>query len=99
MLHKQRFCKILLKQREEGIRFGTFTGTKWFASKTILFAFMVLIFFMDNSILQIMSLFGTGYLLGMIVSNVRTFVVVRRNWPIHEQFINWEKVNQEIEKN
>ena len=89
---EQVLCKKLLMQREKGIQLMTYFGLKWFISKTLLIIFTVILFLLDDSLLRTTAFIGSGYLVGMILAHIRSYIILKRNWPCHKELINWEKV-------
>jgi hypothetical protein len=87
-------CKKLLVQREEGIRLMTYLGSKYIISKVVLIIFTIILFLQNEPVLRTAALVGTGYFIGMITANIRTFIVMKIAWPLHKELIDWKKVEQ-----
>ncbi|MEN8126744.1 MAG: hypothetical protein ABFR90_02955 [Planctomycetota bacterium] len=91
---KQMLCEKLLMQREKGIQLMTYLGSQWFISKGVLIIFTIVLFLQDDPFLQSAALVGTGYLMGMILAHIRSFIILKKSWSLHKELIDWEKVEQ-----
>lgn len=89
---QEQLCRKLLIQRQEGIRFFTFMGPRYFVSKAVLIGMTIFLFWLDDPMLDAAALIGCGYLAGMILAHLRTFIILKKSWPIHRELIDWEKV-------
>ena len=93
---KQILSKKLLQQREKGVNFSTFLGAKWLVSKIILAMFTGFLFLQNDPFYRSIALVGIGYLVGMILAHLRSFIILKRAWPFHQEFIDWEEVEQSV---
>jgi hypothetical protein len=72
-------------------------GTKWFISKFIvLFVGVVMVLSKDKA-KNIGGYVLFGYFLGMVLANIRSFVISKRMWKIQKEFLDWEKIEEVLE--
>jgi hypothetical protein len=73
-------------------------GRRWFFSKVMLVAAALVLLLQGGQTFRMAGLVVTGYFLGVIAANVRSYVAVKKKWELQRELIDWDKV-EEIAKN
>jgi adenine/guanine phosphoribosyltransferase-like PRPP-binding protein len=87
-------CEQLMKFKNEGVRFSSYMGIRWFVAKGILVILALIMLLNEEQVVRIVGFIVSGYLLGVIAANIRSYVVVKKNWEIQSELIDWHKVEE-----
>ena len=88
------YCKLLTNFKLNGPKFNSYMGTKWFISKFIIVFVSVVMVLRKDKVVNIGGYVLFGYFLGMVLANIRSFVVSKRMWEIQKEFLDWEKIEE-----
>ncbi len=88
----KRYYRLLLKFRDEGIRFRPFMGRRWFAVKGLVLVASVAFISIDDPITRGVGLVLLGFASGTIAVDVRSYVTTKRYWPCQREVLNWDKI-------
>jgi len=91
------YCKLLTNFKLNGLKFNSFVGTKWFISKFIILFVGVVMVLSKDKVLNIGGYVLSGYFLGMVLANIRSFVISKRMWELQKEFLDWEKIEEVLE--
>lgn len=92
-------CRLLMKFKNDGIRVSTYMGRRWFVSKGILVIVALMMLFHGEETSRMAGFIVLGYLLGVVVANVRSYLVVKKKWELQRELIDWNKVREYLEGN
>ncbi len=96
-MNEKQKCQLLMNFKNGDIRFTSYMGKRWFVSKIILSIAAILLLIFGQEFLRLFAVLILGYLLGMIGSNVRTYVVLKKEWELQRQSIDRKKVEECLE--
>jgi len=85
-----------MKFKNEGIRFNSYMGIRWFVGKGMLVILALIVLQSKEQKVRTVGFIILGYLLGMIAANIRSFVVVKKGWKIQSELIDWHKVEEHL---
>ncbi len=88
----KRYYGLLLKFRDEGIRFRSFMGRRWFAVKGLILVVSVAFVSIEDPVIQVVGLILLGFASGTIAVDVRSYVTTKRYWPYQKEVLNWDKI-------
>jgi len=88
----KRYYGLLLKFREEGIRFRSFMGRRWLAVKGLALVFSSALAWIADPIIRGSALIVLGFVSGTIAVDVRSYFSTRRFWPYLKEVLNWDKI-------
>jgi hypothetical protein len=91
-------CGLLMKLKIDGMKLSTYMGRRWFLSKGMLVVVALVLLFQAGQTFRMGGFVVTGYSLGVIAANVRSYVVAKKKWELQRELIDWDKV-EEIAKN
>ncbi len=91
-------CGLLMKLKSDDMKLSTYMGRRWFLSKGMLVVLALVLVFQAGERFRMAGFVVIGYLLGVIVANVRGYVVAKKKWELQRELIDWDKV-EEISKN
>jgi hypothetical protein len=91
-------CGLLMKLKNDGMKFSTYMGRRWFFSKGMLVVLVLVLLFQAEETFRIAGFIVIGYLLGVIVANVRSYLVVKKKWELQRELIDWDKVEEIAKK-
>ena len=90
------YCKLMTNFKSNGLKFSLYMGKKWFISKfIILFAGAVMVLNKDK-VVNVVGYVLMGYFLGMVLANVRNFILSKKRWDLQKEFLDWEKIKEVI---
>jgi lipoprotein signal peptidase len=89
-----KHCVLLMKLKNDGMKLSTYMGRRWFVSKVMLVILASVLLFLEEKALRITGFIVLGYILGVIVANVRSYLVVKKKWELQKEFIDWDKVEE-----
>lgn len=90
----KKYCGLLMKFKNDGMKPSTFMGKRWYVSKVILVILALVLLFLEEKALRIAGFIVLGYILGVIVANVRSYLVVKKKWELQKELIDWDKVEE-----
>jgi len=90
----KKHCGLLMKFKNDGMKISTYMGRRWFVLKVILIIATVLMLWTNKAATRIVGFILVGYLLGVIVANVRSYLVVKKKWELQKELIDWDKVEE-----
>jgi len=91
-------CGLLMKLKSDGMKLSTYMGRRWFLSKGMLVVLAFVLLFQPAETFRMAGYVITGYLLGVTVANVRSYVLAKKKWELQRELIDWDRV-EEIAKN
>ena len=89
-------CEKLMKFKNEGVRFNSYMGIRWFAAKGMLAILALIVMLNKEQEVRIVGFIILGYLLGTIAANIRSYVVVKKSWEIQSELIDWHRVEEHL---
>jgi len=93
------YCKLMTNFKLNGLKFSSYMGTKWFISKFIILFVGVLMILSEDKIVNIVGYILFGYFLGMVLANVRNFILSKKRWDLQKEFFDWGKIEEVIAQN
>ena len=93
----KKHCGLLTKFKNDGMKLSTYMGRRWFVSKVILIILALVLLFLTEKTFRMAGFIVLGYIIGVIVANLRTYFVVKKKWKLQKEFIDWEKVKEYLE--
>ena len=88
----KKHCGLLMKFKNDGMKLSTYMGRRWFVSKVMLIILALVLLFLPGKTFRIASFMLLGYILGVIVADLRSYFMVKKKWKLQEELIDWEKV-------
>ncbi|MHC4624877.1 MAG: hypothetical protein ACYS4W_13350 [Planctomycetota bacterium] len=92
-------CGLLMKFKNDGIQLSTYMGMRWFVLKGILAIAALVMLFRAGEASRIAGSVVLGYLLGVVLANVRSYLVAKKKWQFQRELIDWNKVQEYLEDN
>ncbi len=91
-MDSKKYYGLLLKCRNDGIRFRLFMGRRWFIAKGLVLVVALALVWMDDPIVRGLALFALGFASGTIAGDVRSYFIARKFWPYQKGVLNWDKI-------
>jgi hypothetical protein len=98
-MEEKKYCELLMKSRNNGIQLSSYMGFRWFFLKVVIIIFALSFLLMKNYVIRIYGAVMLGYLLGVVVADVRRYIVLKIRWEIQKEFIDWNKVEEYMKSN
>ena len=96
-MDSKEYCKLLTNYKLNGLGFSSYLGTKWFISKFIILFIGLLMVLNKDRIINIVGYILFGYFLGMVLANIRNFILSKNRWELQKKFLDWEKIGEVVE--
>ncbi len=90
------YCKTLQQFRSDGVRVCNFFGWRWAVWLAISGAFGLLLLCQPDDVLRGAGIFMLGYLVGAGAGGLRSFLKMRRTWPLATVYVDWPKVDDTL---
>ena len=88
------YCKLLTNFKLNGFKLSSYMGTKWFISKFIILFAGVFMVLNEDKIVNIVGYILFGYFLGMLLANIRSFILSKNRWELQNKFLDWKKIEE-----
>ena len=95
-MDRKKHSKLLMKFKNDGVRFSSFMGARWIVLKVLLIIVSLVMLSSEEIALQSAGFIVVGYLLGVIAHDTRRYFVTRKNWSFQKDIINWRKVEANL---
>jgi hypothetical protein len=91
-------CEALMKFKKDGVQLGSYMGTRWFITKGIgvIAVVVIILLFRQDEACRIVGAVLGGYVFGVVVADVRSYIPRRASWVIQKEFIDWVKVEEHL---
>jgi len=90
----KKHCGLLMKFKNDGMKLSTYMGRRWFVSKVMLIILALVLLFLTENTFRMAGFIVLGYIIGVIVANLRSYFVVKKKWKLQKELIDWEKVKE-----
>ena len=98
-MDSRAYCRLMMNFKSNGPKFSTFMGTKWVVSKFIILLVGGLMVFNEDKTANIIGYILFGYFLGLVLANIRVFILSKNKWELQKEFIDWGKIEEVVAQN
>ncbi|MHC4526439.1 MAG: hypothetical protein ACYS29_01070, partial [Planctomycetota bacterium] len=93
-MNKKQYCQSLIDFKSDGIRFRLYIGTRWLILKVIIAAAACFMLSRPDELSKTAGTVLLGYLFGVVIANVRTYIFTKAKWKLLKDLIQWKKVEE-----
>jgi len=95
---REAYCQLLLRFKNEGVQYKTYFGARWLAMKILLAAVALLMLLGPYEDLRPVALVFLGYLVGVVSTGVKGYLITKKRWQIGQQFTDWGKLDNYLDE-
>jgi hypothetical protein len=92
----KKYCELLMKFKKDGVQLVSYMGTRWIIFKVLIVVVVFLLLIQQDEVYRIAGSVFLGYLVGVVVANVRGYIVGKAGWEIQREFVDWVKVEEHL---
>ena len=95
-MSEEAYCRLLLGFKDDGVRYRSYFGLRWLILKLLLAATALLMLLAPYKDLRPVALLLLGYLVGVVSSGLKSYIVTKKRWELQRQFMDWEKIGNSL---
>jgi hypothetical protein len=93
-MNLEKYRQQLIYFKKHGVKFSFYMGKQWFILKALISGVGIYMVCQQDNFSRLIGCILLGYLVGVVSTNIRSYIIAKARWELQKEVIDWNKVEE-----